>query len=61
MKNNSGKLLDHCTDVEMAQMQLHKQSRMDEVQVLAWPDAKPCGRASQRFLHFYPSELAKTT
>lgn len=53
--------LDHFTDFEMAEMQQHKQSQMDEVLVLAWPDAEACGGASRRFLHFYPSELVKTT
>lgn len=53
--------LDHFTDLDMAQMQLHKQSQTDEAQVLNWPDAGACGRASRRFLHFYPSELVKTT
>lgn len=47
--------LDHFTDYDMTQMQL----QTDEVQVLAWPDADACGRASRRSLHFYPSELVK--
>lgn len=49
--------LDHFTDYDMTQTQL----QTDKVQVLAWPDADACGRASRRSLHFYPSELVKTT
>lgn len=33
----------------------------DDVQVLAWPDAGACSRASQRSLRFYPSEPVKPT
>lgn len=41
--------MDNFTDFEM---ELHKQSLMDEPQVLVWLDAEACGGASLRFLCF---------